>query len=167
MLGALHWSYNAQNIYIYIYLSQKVWCTVFWWNLSPGSSLLAFCIGMVTWNDWKRSRLITKWCIRAGINRTLWLVNWLKRECWLAVAQLTPHTKELKQMQNSNRWKAFWHHWNMFLVMYNHPTLLANPYQILEFKCAGVQHLHSWMHMPSYRPQMPFSSQNNFLYYFW
>jgi len=111
MLGALHSSYNAQDIYIYIYSSQKVWWAVFWWDLLPRSSLLAFCISMVIWNDWKWSRLTTKWCIRVGINQTLWLVSWLKCERQLSVAQLTPQTKKLKQMQNSNRWKVFWHHW--------------------------------------------------------
>ena len=69
MLGTLHSSYNAQDIYIYVYSSQKVWWAVCWWDLSPGSSLLDFFISMVIWNDWKRSRLTTKWCIRAGTNR--------------------------------------------------------------------------------------------------
>ena len=135
--------HTMHRIYIYIYSSQKVWWAVFWWDLLPRSSLLAFCISMVIWNDWKWSRLTTKWCIRVGINQTLWLVSWLKCERQLSVAQLTPQTKKLKQMQNSNRWKVFWHHWNMFLVMYNHPTPLENPYQILEFEhtnvCAGIQ----------------------------
>ena len=162
MLGALHSSYNAQDIYIFF--PESLVSRVLMSKISPGSSLLAFCISMVIWNDWKRSRLTTKWCVRAGINRTLWLVSWLKCNHQLSVAQLTPQTKKLKQMQNSNRWKAFWHYWNTFLVMYNHPTPLANPYRILEFEhtnvCAGIQHPHSWMHMPSYRPKMPFSSQN-------
>ena len=52
ILGALHWSYNAQKLYIYS--SQKVWCTVFWRDLSMGSSLSACHFRMVISNDWKR-----------------------------------------------------------------------------------------------------------------
>ena len=51
---ALCIGHTMHRNFMYIYSSQKVWCTVFWQDLSLGSSLSACHFRMVISNDWKR-----------------------------------------------------------------------------------------------------------------
>ena len=92
MLGALHWSYNAQKpfyrcIHIYIYSSRKFLVKKKRRDLPPEISLSAFCFGMAIWNDWKRKSSSQEVMHKSG-NQTKYY-NWsagLKCECQSAVA---------------------------------------------------------------------------------
>ena len=77
MLGALHWSYNAQKLF-YIYSSWKFWVCVLkkTRDSSLRGSFSASCFSMAIWNDWKRKSFRQEVMQKGG--------NWTKHYDWTA-----------------------------------------------------------------------------------
>ena len=89
MLGTLHWSYNAQNLYIYF--SWKVWCAISHWGACFQLFVSAWQFEMIE----NGSHLARKWCIRAGTEPNATIGQLVKT--WMPIGCGTTHTTDTKK----------------------------------------------------------------------
>ena len=104
MLGARHWSYNAQKLFCITLFPDILVCVFFfgggrWWGGGGGTRFitqeLAFSFSLLYGDlKWLKTEVVSPGSDteEQELNQTLRLVSWLKRKRWLAMAQLTSQT---------------------------------------------------------------------------
>ena len=95
MLGTPRWSYNAQKLFCIMLFPEILVCFFLWTRFITWELAFSFLL-QHGYFKWLKTEVVSPGCDASAqeSNWTPWLVSWLKREHWLAVAQQPSQTQK-------------------------------------------------------------------------